>query len=189
MSLIMAVIFGIGFGYILQRVGALEYENIINTLRLKDLTILKFMLLTVAITTVGVFSLRSMGIVTLDLIVTNPVSNVIGGLIFGAGFAFSGYCPGTSIGAMGEGKRDAKFTVLGGIAGVLSYTLVQQFTGLNLAKFDWGKISLADLISLDSFSTAVIYSIIIIAIVYFIDMWEQRELIKSSGRIANHVQE
>jgi hypothetical protein len=113
MSLLLAVIFGITFGYILYRVGALDYRNIINALTLKDLSIPKFMLLSVSITTVGIFSLRLIGLVQLDVITTNPLGNILGGLIFGSGFALSGYCPGTSIGAMGEGKKDARYTVLG----------------------------------------------------------------------------
>lgn len=170
----LAIIFGIAFGFIMQRVGALEYENIINALRLKDLTIPKFMLLSVTITSVGVFSLRSLGLVSLDLIMYNPVANIIGGLIFGVGFAFAGYCPGTSIGAMGEGKRDAVFTVLGGIAGVLTYTLLQQYAGISTAAYDMGKISLADLIHLDSFSLSIVYSILLASVIFMIDRLEQK---------------
>ncbi|MDD4239111.1 MAG: YeeE/YedE thiosulfate transporter family protein [Desulfotomaculaceae bacterium] len=173
MSLWLAVIFGIAFGFIMQRVGAFEYENIINALRLKDLTIPKFMLMSVAITTVGIFSLRSLGLVSLDLIVYNPVADILGGLIFGIGFAFAGYCPGTSIGAMGEGKRDAAFTVIGGIFGVFTYTLLQQYTGISTTAFDMGKINLADLIHLNSFSLAVVYSIILVAVIFLVDRWEQ----------------
>lgn len=185
MSLFLAVLFGIGFGYILQRVGAFEYKNIINALRLKDLTIPKFMLFSVAITCVGIFSLRSAGFVSLDLITTNPVGNIVGGLIFGVGFALAGYCPGTSIGAMGEGKRDAKYTVIGGIFGVLLYTLLQQYTSFSITKFDIGKVSLADIVPINSFSAAVAFSFILVAIIYAIDFLEQR---KSSVRGNKNVQ-
>ena len=43
-------------------------------------------------------------------------SNVIGGLIFGAGFALLGYCPGTVAGAVGTGALDA---LIGGMVGML----------------------------------------------------------------------
>lgn len=175
MNMWLAIIFGIAFGFIMQRVGAFEFENIINALRLKDLSIPKFMLLSVAITTVGVFSLRSLGLVSLNLIIYNPVTNIIGGLVFGIGFAFAGYCPGTSIGAIGEGKRDAVFTVIGGIFGVLTYTLIQQYVGIPTSDFDVGKISLADLIHLDSFSVSIIYSILLGVIVFMVDRWEQKK--------------
>jgi uncharacterized membrane protein YedE/YeeE len=174
MNLWLAVIFGIGFGFIMQRVGAFEYEKIINALRLKDLAIPKFMLLSVSITTVGIFSLRSLGLVSLDLITYNPVFDILGGLIFGVGFAFAGYCPGTSIGALGEGKRDAAYTVLGGIVGVFTFTLLQQYAGISTTAFDMGKICLADLISLDSLSLSIIYSVLLVSIILLVDRWEQK---------------
>jgi hypothetical protein len=43
-------------------------------------------------------------------------SSVIGGLIFGVGFALLGYCPGTIAGAVGQGSLDGLF---GGMAGIL----------------------------------------------------------------------
>jgi len=175
MSLFLAIIFGIGFGYILYRVGALDYRNILNALVLKDLAIPKFMLLSVAITSVGIFSLRLNGLVTLDVISANPLGNILGGLIFGIGFALAGYCPGTSIGAMGEGKKDARYTVLGGLAGVFVYTIVQQYTGFSIAAFDIGKLTLEDLIHLNPFSVAVIFGIAIILIIYIVDYLEQKK--------------
>lgn len=174
MNLFLAVLFGIGFGYILQRVGALEYENIINALRLKDLTIPKFMLFSVAITTLGVFGLREAGFITLDLITTNIIGNLLGGLIFGVGFAIAGYCPGTCIGTMGESKKDAKYTVIGGLVGVLIYTLFKQYTNFSFSSYDVGKISLVDVISINPFSLAVIYSFLLIIVIYFIDYWEEK---------------
>lgn len=174
MNFWLAIIFGIGFGYILQRVGAFEFENIINALRLKDLMIPKFMLFSVAITTLGVFSLRGAGLISLDLIVANPIAAITGGLIFGIGFALTGYCPGTSIGAMGEGKKDARYVVIGGLVGVLAYSLIQQYTGFSLSAFDMGKISLIDLIPLNPFSIAVIYSVSLVGVIFLVDLWEQK---------------
>jgi uncharacterized membrane protein YedE/YeeE len=186
MNLWLAIIFGVGFGFIMQRVGAFEFENIINALRLKDLSIPKFMLMSVAVTSVGVFSLRSIGLISLDLIITNPVINIIGGLIFGIGFAFAGYCPGTSIGAMGEGKRDALYTVLGGIVGVFTYTLFQQYTGISTSGFDIGKISLADLVHLDSFSLSIVYSVFLLFVIFLVDRWEEKSQdINSKGSNLN----
>lgn len=183
MNIFLAILFGIGFGYILYKVGALDYRNILNALTLKDLAIPKFMLLSVAITSVGIYSLRLFGLVTLDVITANPLFNILGGLIFGIGFALAGYCPGTSIGAMGEGKIDARYTVLGGIVGIFLYTVVQQYTGFSIAAFDIGKISIADLIHLNSFSVAVIYSIAFALIIYLVDYWEQkRSIITEGGR-------
>ena len=43
-------------------------------------------------------------------------SNIVGGLIFGVGFALLGYCPGTVAGAVGTGALDA---LIGGMGGLL----------------------------------------------------------------------
>lgn len=190
MDLWLAIVFGIGFGYIMQRVGAFEFENIVNALRLKDLTIPKFMLLSVAVTALGVFSLKGGGLVALDLIATNPVGNILGGLIFGVGFALAGYCPGTSIGALAEGKRDARYVILGGLFGVLAYSLLQQYAGFSLAGLDLGKLSLADFSPLNPFATAVIYSAILVGVIYLVDAWEEKRLTltDSQGSVSSKYQ-
>jgi hypothetical protein len=73
--------------------------------------------------------------VTLDIITANPIGNILSGLIFGISFACAGYCFGTIIGAIGEEKKDARYTVAGGLVGVLVYTLIQQYTGFSIIFF------------------------------------------------------
>lgn len=173
MSLLLALAFGIGFGYILYRVGALDYGNILGALRLKDMTIPKFMLLSVAVTTTGVFALRSGHVLSLDLISLNTVGTVLGGLIFGVGFALTGYCPGTSIGAMAEGKRDARFVVGGGIVGVLIYTVLQKWITPVLGRYGMGEVSLAGMLPLNPIVTAVLYSLLLALGIWALDAWER----------------
>jgi hypothetical protein len=169
---VLAVIFGILFGFILQRAGAMEYKNIVKTLRLIDLSVAKFMFLSVGISAAGVFSLRTMGLVTLDMIKFNLLGTLTGGLIFGVGFAIAGYCPGTCIGAWVEGKKDAVFVILGGIAGVLAYTLVQEDILTYIRGFDMGEIMLGDFISLNTLAVGALYSVAIGIIVYTADRIE-----------------
>ncbi len=174
MNYLLPIIFGIGFGYIMSRVGAFEYANILNALRLKDLQIPKFMLFTVAVSAVGFFSLHALGLVSLNLIATNLGADLLGGLIFGVGFALAGYCPGTSIGAWGEGKRDAQYAVFGGVFGVLVYTILREF-GLVLRTSDLGEISLIDFIPLSPLAVAVLFSVILVGFLYAVDYWEERK--------------
>ncbi|MEZ5070746.1 MAG: YeeE/YedE thiosulfate transporter family protein [Bacteroidales bacterium] len=49
---------------------------------------------------------------------------LLGGLVFGAGMAILGYCPGTLAISLGEGSVDALVGIFGGLAGGVVYTLV-----------------------------------------------------------------
>lgn len=49
---------------------------------------------------------------------------IVGGALLGLGFAIAGYCPGTSLTALADGRKDALFFIGGGLLGALLYTLV-----------------------------------------------------------------
>lgn len=69
----------------------------------------------------------------------------IGGVIFGAGMAILGYCPGTLPISLGEGSVDALIGIIGGLAGGLIYTvLVPSVQGI--LGPDLGSISLYTLL-------------------------------------------
>ncbi len=107
---------GIIFGFLLQKGGATKYEVIIGQLLLTDFTVVKIMLSAVVVGKIGVHFLRGLGMAQLHPKPGSGGSTVIGGLIFGVGFGILGYCPGTMVGAVGQGSLDALF---GGIVGML----------------------------------------------------------------------
>jgi hypothetical protein len=72
------------------------------------------------------------------------VGGIVGGsLLFGAGLAALGYCPGTSVAAMGEGRRDAIAGVAGMLAGAAAFVaLYPRLAPLIDAGGDYGKVTL-----------------------------------------------
>jgi uncharacterized protein len=122
-GLFIPLVVGLGFGALLQRVGASRYERILGTLRLRDLVILKFMLLAIGVAVVGVATLSLFGLAHFAIKPLYVLGVLLGGLVFGIGFALSGYCPGTGLVACAEGKRDAWFMVGGGLTAALVYAI------------------------------------------------------------------
>jgi hypothetical protein len=113
---ILGLLMGIAFGVFLQTGGVTYYDVIIGQLLLTDFTVVKVMLAAVATGMLGVYALHSMGYVKLHPKPGSLGSTVIGGTIFGCGFAVLGYCPGTVAGAVGSGALDA---LLGGVIGII----------------------------------------------------------------------
>ena len=89
---ILPLLLGIGFGFALQKAGLSKYHKIVNVFRFTDLSVIKFMLTSVAVAMVGVFALNTFGLVQLPNIpATYLVGNLVGGLIFGVGMAGAGF--------------------------------------------------------------------------------------------------
>jgi hypothetical protein len=135
---------GAAFGVILQRVQVSDPDRIYGTLTLRDLTVLKFMLLAIGVGAVGIGGLAALGLAHLKIKALPLLAVAGGGLVFGVGFALAGYCPGTCLVGAAEGRRDALWTFVGGLAGALGYALVHPWArAWLLAPIDLGKPTLA----------------------------------------------
>ncbi|MBI5518569.1 MAG: YeeE/YedE family protein [Desulfovibrio sp.] len=136
MELWYGLITGIGFGVLLQRAEVIRFDRQIGALLLKDMTIVKFMLSTILVGMVGVYLLVDLGLAKLSLKPLILGGNVLGGLIFGVGWALLGYCPGTAGAALGEGRVDA----LAGMAGMLlgAAVFAEAYPALKASVLTWG---------------------------------------------------
>jgi len=116
-QLILGLLTGICFGFLLQKGGATDYGVIEGQLLLTDFTVLKLMLSAVIVGMLLFHLLKHFGCVKPHAAEGSLGANVIGGLIFGAGFALLGYCPGTVAGAAGTGAIDAIVGMCGMLIG------------------------------------------------------------------------
>ncbi|MCX6700434.1 MAG: YeeE/YedE thiosulfate transporter family protein [Methanomicrobiales archaeon] len=121
LQIILGLLFGVVFGFLLQKGGVTSYNVIIAQLLLTDFTVMKVMLSAVIVGMIGLALLKHFGYVQPHPASGTIGSNVIGGLIFGFGFALLGYCPGTVAGAVGAGALDA---LIGGVVGILVGTAI-----------------------------------------------------------------
>jgi uncharacterized protein len=115
------LLLGVIFGAIMQRAHILRFDNQLKLLLFKDFRVLKFLLtasVSGAIFETIMYQLWYTEYIDRTLWI---YSILLGGVIFGIGWAILGYCPGTALGALGEGRYDALFGVLGGLTGTFVY--------------------------------------------------------------------
>lgn len=124
MKLLVGLVLGALFGALLQLAGASSHSKITNALRLKDLTIMKLILMAIGVGLIGIHALDLFGLANMKVKDLYLPGIVMAGIIFGVGFAVTGYCPGTSLAAAAEGKLDAWMTVLGGLLGALIFAFL-----------------------------------------------------------------
>ena len=163
MPLVYALLVGIAMGALIQRAGASSPRMILASLRLENLSIIKFMATTIAVGAVGVYLLGTWMPMHFDIKPTYVVGVLVGGLVFGTGFAVGGYCPGTCVVGIGEGRRDAFAALLGGVTGALAFTLVYTLIQGSLIKpLDYGKITLASVFHLPPLLVAALLAAVLL---------------------------
>ena len=168
MSYLYALLIGVAMGFLIQRVGASSPGLILKNLRLENLSIIKFMATTIAIGMLVTYLLSAGGVpMNFDIKPTYVIGVLVGGLIFGVGFAVGGFCPGTCVVAVGEGRRDAWFAIIGGIVGAFGYTLAYStLEGLLITPRNYGKVTLQDAVHLPSLLVAVVMAALMLFIVW-----------------------
>lgn len=147
MKILLAIMLGTAFGFVLQRVGATDTKKIWGMLTLQDLHLVKAILLAIGLSSCILFTGMALGVIDAGhlSVKSSYYGVVVGGLILGLGWAVAGYCPGTGVAAMGEGKKDALAFVAGGFVGALLFTLTYESLakGWLFEKIAGGKVTLA----------------------------------------------
>ena len=121
-NVLLPLVIGIAFGAALERAGLGNARKLTGQFYLTDLTVFKVMFTAIVTAMLGLFWLSRLGWIDLDTLrypETYLRPQIAGGLVFGAGFALAGLCPGTSCVAAASGRGDGVAVVAGLFSGVL----------------------------------------------------------------------
>jgi len=170
-QMVLGLLLGVCFGFLLQKGGVTTYDVIIRQLLLTDFTVVKIMLSAVLTGMIGVHLLRSLGLAQLHPKPGSVGSTVFGGLIFGVGFGILGYCPGTAAGAVGQGFLDA---LLGGVVGLLVgaglfAAIYHKIHRPILSRGHFGEITIPELLKVNHWVAAAGVAVILAALLALIE--------------------
>ena len=171
LPLAWGLMFGIVFGFLLQKGGVTRYDVLLGQLLLTDWTVLKVMLSAVVTGMTGIHLMKNLGWIRLDPKPGSWGKNAIVGLIFGLGFALLGHCPGTIAGAIGNGYLDA---TIGGLAGILlgSWLFAVLYPRLRdgvLKLGYFGSLTLPGLFKVNDWAVIAPLSVLIVLLLYWIE--------------------
>lgn len=175
--LLLGLITGIAFGYILYRAGVSSCGCIFDALNLLNLKAVKLMLTAVAVGSLIVYPLAAFGVVEIGGKTLYVGGVLLGGLIFGVGFAIAGYCPGTALASLGGGRLDALYTIVGGLLGAFAYSLVyDEIKPFLIDTLNYGRHSLPEALGINPIAMGLMFAGTLILVLYAIDRWEKQRL-------------
>jgi len=123
-SLVIAFLIGIGFGFFLERAGFGSARKLTAQFYLTDMAVFKVMFTAIVTAMLGVFYLGWIGFLDVSLVYITPtylLPQIAGGLILGIGFVVGGYCPGTACVAASTARIDGIVCLAGVIFGIFVF--------------------------------------------------------------------
>jgi uncharacterized membrane protein YedE/YeeE len=132
---LLYVLLGTIFGFILSRSGAADYNYIQAMFLFTSFQLYGIIGTAVAITAPGIWLIKRYGRTVLGRPIAIELKpqhrgNIVGGLLFGIGWSMAGMCPGPIFVNIGEGKIYALAALAGALAGAglfgAIYTRIQS---------------------------------------------------------------
>jgi uncharacterized protein len=173
-KLILGLVSGIAFGFLLQKGRVAKYQTIVGQLLLKNWIVVKIMSTAILVGAAGVYWLVSIGVTFLDIWPFQIGGVLLGAVLFGIGLAVFGYCPGTSVAASGEGSRDAMIGVLGMLFGAGAFVVAYpSLHPLINALGDYGKLTAPDVLGVNPAGVIIALAIFVGVVLWLIERHER----------------
>lgn len=177
LNLIVALLIGIAFGFILEQAGFSTSKKLVGLFYGYDFTVLRVFFTAGLTAMIGIIAFGHFGFLDINLIYINPTyiwSAVTGGLIMGLGFVIGGFCPGTSICAAAIGKIDAMIFIAGSLIGVFIFAEGYPLFEEHYKSGFWGYPQVFDSLGMSQGLFAVLLTIAAVATFIVTTLIEKR---------------
>ena len=168
LSLVVAFVLGIGFGFCLERAGFGSARKLAAQFYLYDMSVFKVMFTAIVTAMLGVTYLGWIGWLDLSQVYLVPTflgPQILGGLVLGVGFVVGGYCPGTSAAAVATGRVDGMVYALGIFAGTFAYAEVYPSIKAFVNSNEMGQVTLPEVLGLPW--GVIVFVVVVVAVVGF----------------------
>ncbi len=174
---IIALLIGIGFGYILEAAGFSTSRKLVGLFYGYDFVVLRVFFTGGATAVAGILLMDYFGWIDVGRLYVQPTywgAAIAGGLIMGLGFVTGGFCPGTSFAASSIGKVDAMMFVVGTFLGAFiygeTYPLIKEFVNSG----NEGGIKIYDTLGMSRGLFAFLLIVVATGMFYFVPLIEKR---------------
>lgn len=184
LQILEPLVLGLGFGWMLHKAGLTHYAKIVNVYRLRDMTVMQFMLTALLVGGILLQASVDLGL-SAALLVPSTVllANFVGGAVFGVGMATAGYCPGTIVAEAGEGRLDAWIAGISGLlAGAIAFGLLQPVIMPVLARAGaLGHITFAQLLGASPWLVLVVFGELVVIVLVIVRAPSQRRAARGAA--------
>lgn len=125
------LLLGIAFGFVLTRSEAISWFRIQEMLRFQGFQMYGIFVTAIPVGMISVWLIKRFNIKTVSgepIVIPEKKYNhgyILGGFLFGIGWAFTGACPGPLYAQLGSGITVTVVTLAGAVAGTWTYSLIR----------------------------------------------------------------
>lgn len=131
-AMALALLVGFGFGWALERAGFSSSRRLAGVFYFTDMAVVKVMFSAMVTAMLGVLYLAAFGWIQPNDIFLLPTlygGQIVGGLLFGIGFAMGAWCPGTAAAGLAAGRLDALVFLVGAVLGSILFNELFPLVG------------------------------------------------------------
>ena len=176
-NFVLAILIGMAFGYIMEASGFSSSRKLVGVFYGYDFAVLKVFFTASLVALIGLNYMDYLNWIDLNQLYVQPTylwAAIIGGFIMGVGFLAGGFCPGTSLCAVGIGKVDGIVFSIGLFIGILIFSEAFEWLKPLYESSYLGHITLDKSLNMSPYTIIFVFTLIAVLAFYISDQVRKR---------------